>query len=239
VIRARPRFGLLLALVVLAAGALKIAFFEILPPSAEKRLQNGLEALQQENYGEAYWWWRPLADRGMPEAQYHLAWLYANGNGLAVNIPLAIEWWRKASERDYTDAEFAIGMSYLNGQGRDFKADFTQAGQWLLRAARNDSEDAREILLRLLRSDTGKLIGSLPEILAEPWLGDPVRVTATEGLKIFVKRSRRAEVLAEVPTGTRLRKINQAQGWQRVVLSDGTGLGWMTVEGTEPFDEAP
>ena len=45
------------------------------------------------DYAEAYCLWRPLAEQGYAEAQYHLGWLYANGNGLAVDIDRALGFW--------------------------------------------------------------------------------------------------------------------------------------------------
>ena len=39
--------------------------------------------------------------QGVAEAQYQLGWLYANGNGLRVDLARGIEWWRRAAARGH------------------------------------------------------------------------------------------------------------------------------------------
>jgi len=233
------RLGYLLPVVLLVAGALKVAVLDILPPSAEVRLQNGLDAIASENYAEAYWWWRPLADRGMAEAQFHIGWLYANGDGLKVDVPLAIEWWSQAAKRGYVDAEFAIGMAYLNGYGTALKVDLSEATKWLLASSRHGSEDAQEILLRLVRTDMDKVMANVPEILAEPWLGQRVRIISKEEAPVRAKPSPRAEVLEKVAPGIELRQIDQKNGWRKVVLSDSRTLGWIAAKEAQFVDSEP
>ena len=66
---------------------------------------------------EAYRRWKPLAERGYAEAQYNIGWLYANGNGLAVDIGQALDWWMKAAAGTCTDAQFAVGSGHTTGDG--------------------------------------------------------------------------------------------------------------------------
>ena len=47
-------------------------------------------ALQRGDYAVVFHHWLPLAEQGYPVARYHLGWLYANGNGLAVDIDRAL-----------------------------------------------------------------------------------------------------------------------------------------------------
>lgn len=79
--------------------------------------ESGMQSLMQGNYAEAYCQWRPLADQGYAEAQYHVGWLYANGNGLAVDLSRALEFWTAAAEQGHADAQFAVGLAYTTGDG--------------------------------------------------------------------------------------------------------------------------
>ena len=67
-----------------------------------------MNALLEGNFAEAYCKWKPLAQRGYAEAQYNLGWLYANGNGLNVDLQLAHHWWAAAARQGHADAP-AIG----------------------------------------------------------------------------------------------------------------------------------
>ena len=217
-----------LLLLLLAVGAC-----DRLPADASAHVARGLDAAARGDHAEAYWLWRPLADAGMAEAQYHVGWLYANGNGLRVDVPKAIDWWQRAAQNGNPDAEFAIGMAYLNGEARTLKKDLGKALEWLARAARNDNADAREIVERLARSETERVISLHPRILSEPWLGAPVRA-AGDPTSILDRPSSRATPVASVPKGSQLRRLEQRKGWLLVVLPDGTGLGWISAGDLDP-----
>ncbi len=60
--------------------------------AGEDAFQMGMASMKAGDYAEAYCLWRPLAMRGHTEAAFHLGWLYANGNGLRVNVPKAVYW---------------------------------------------------------------------------------------------------------------------------------------------------
>ena len=222
------------ALTALTLGlALAIAACDRLPADAPARVTEGIEAAGRGDHAEAYWLWRPLADAGMAEAQYHLGWLYANGSGLLVDVPEAILWWERAAAAGNTDAEFAIGMAYLNGETRTLKKDFGRAVEWLARAAGHASADAREILERLVRSETDRVIAAGPGILAENWLGTPVRST-TDTAALLEKPASGAKTLAKISRGTLLRRIDERKGWLLVVLPGTTGVGWIAAKDVEP-----
>jgi hypothetical protein len=212
---------------------LAISACDRLPDDAPARVARGVEAAGQGNHAEAYWWWRPLADAGMADAQYHLGWLYANGNGLRVDVPKAIEWWQRAAQSGYVDAEFAIGMAYHNGETKTLKKDLGKALEWLVKGAGHGSSDAQEIVDQLILSETEKVISLRPKVLAEPWLGTPVRVAA-DTATIVREPSRKAKVAAEAPEGTSLRRIDERKGWLLVVLPDDSGLGWILAKDVEP-----
>ena len=95
-----------------------------------------------------------------------------------MDVPEAIEWWQRAAQSGYSDAEFAIGMAYLNGETRTLKKDLGRALEWLARAGGHGNPDAREIVERLVLSETEKVLVLRPQVLSQPWLGTPVQVRA-------------------------------------------------------------
>lgn len=223
----------LLAIAGLVFGlALANSACERLPDDAPARIARGVEAAGRGDHGEAYWLWRPLADAGIAEAQYHLGWLYANGNGLRVDVPEAIRWWERAAASGHPDAEFAIGLAYLNGETKTLKKDFGKAVEWLMRSARQGNRDAREILERLVRSETGKVMKVRPEILTEAWLGTRLDVVADKAA-ILGQPGREDNTLATPPRGTPLRQIDERNGWLLVILPDSSGLGWISTRDAE------
>ena len=58
--------------------------------------EDGVEATERGDYEEALRLWRPLAEQGIPKAQFNLAVLYQNGEGVLQSDSAAIDWYYKA-----------------------------------------------------------------------------------------------------------------------------------------------
>jgi hypothetical protein len=56
-----------------------------------------------------------MAERGNPEAQYHLGMMYSNGIGVSKNPQKAFEWFRKAASSGEPLASYKVGC-YYSGQ---------------------------------------------------------------------------------------------------------------------------
>jgi TPR repeat protein len=177
----------------------------------------GMAAVRNGDFAEAYCLWRPLADRGDPEAQYHVGWLYANGNGLAVDIERAIEFWRSAAEQGHADAQFAIGLAYTTGEG--LEQDLDEAVDWYLRAARQGHPDAREILVRLNDDQNVDLVGRHPDLVAENWFGLPA-VVIGDRINARAGPGTHHGVVAQLDKGTELRIIGRRGQWYMVVIAN-------------------
>jgi len=183
------------------------------PGNNKSNLERGLQAMQRGDYGEAYYYWRPLADSGHPQAQYHLGWLYANGNGLRVDGDKAVEWWEKAARQGHKDAQFALGMAYFTGQG--IKMDSSRGLGWFVTAARGGLEDAQEILLRLNGDPKVGLLEKFPQLLEEPWFGAAGTVTADRA-NLRSSPSTDAPVIGQLERGTEVRILGQQADWYRI-----------------------
>ncbi len=186
----------------------------------------GMTALGQGNYAEAYCRWKPLAERDYAEAQYHLGWLYANGNGMAVDGEKALDWWGKAARQGHADAQFAIALAYTTGEG--VKKDLDEAVNWYLAAAREGHQDARDILLRLNGDPSVRLLERHPEVVREPWFGWVARVSG-ERINLRDGPGTEHKIVAQLERDSELRVIGRREDWYMVVLpgSQHGEVGWI------------
>ena len=75
------------------------------------------------------------AIEGDADAQFELAGLYAEGDGVKQDLTEAVKWYHKAAEQGHDGAQFKLGLSYQNGKGVP-KSD-TDAYIWLNISAEN------------------------------------------------------------------------------------------------------
>lgn len=190
------------------------------------QFRRGMAALEAGNYAEAYCEWKPLAERGNAEAQYHLGWLYANGNGLAVDIRTALDWWGRAARQGHADAQFAIGLAYTTGEG--MKKDLDEAVGWYLAAARQGHQDARDILVRLNGDLDIRLLERHPEVAREDWFGWQARV---EGERINVRDGPGTDhrIVAQLEKDSLVRVIGRRGDWYMVSREQAKGgnIAWI------------
>ena len=137
--------------------------------SDQQQIQSGLEALEQMNYTGAFMHWKDLADKGNPEAQYHIGWLYANGNGVSVDVPVAMSWWEKAALQDHAPSAFSLGMLYMTGDGKSVKKSVPDAIKWHMKAAENGSKDGQEMMRQLYRTRQRAVLKQFPDIAEKAW----------------------------------------------------------------------
>lgn len=214
--------------------AIAVLLFSLAPgwatAEAPAAFEEGTAALLEGNFAEAYCHWKPLAVLGHAESQYHLGWLYANGNGLRVDMQKAMDWWKAAADQGHADAAFALGLAYITGEGVD--RDMRKAAGWLYQAASLGHADARDALLRLA-SDVAleDLFAIVPELKDEPWFGWSAEV---DGDRINVRAGpgKSHRVVDALKRGQRVRVLGRKGNWLRIRLpapseSDHMGFGWV------------
>lgn len=86
-----------------AVGLMALVFCTLAPAQAET-LEKALEAYDFKEYQDAAQWLRPWADKGQVEAQYRLATLYENGQGVEKSLEEAKKWYRKAAAQNHSRA---------------------------------------------------------------------------------------------------------------------------------------
>jgi hypothetical protein len=124
------RLRALLALSVLSCSTAAVA-----------GLKEGYEALSKKDYVAAANEYRPLAERGDPEAQYRIGRMYEFGNGYPQDKAQGIAWIRKAAAQGHADAEQELGLVYATGDG--VKQDNVQAVAWFRKAAEQGDATAQ------------------------------------------------------------------------------------------------
>ena len=193
--------------------------------------EQGMKSLENGDFAEAYCLWRPLAMRGHTDAAYHLGWLYANGNGLKVDVAKAVYWWTQAANEGHTDAQFALGLALTNGEGVE-KDPLTAAG-WFLKAALAGNEDAREIIRERVRSQASEVRDDLPKLISQEWLGRPVRVTA-DNVNLRSGPGTENSLVRKVEKNTLLIVIHEDGRWYQVIDPASLEYSWVAGWLTEP-----
>jgi hypothetical protein len=75
------------------------------------------EATQRGDYPAILRLLVPLANKGVAQAEYNLAEMYADGQGVPKDDAQAASWFQKAADQGYAAAEYNLGAAYFNGEG--------------------------------------------------------------------------------------------------------------------------
>jgi hypothetical protein len=91
----------------LVAAALLVA---IAAPLSAQSVKAGIDAWQRADYAGAVAIWRPLAEKGDPDAEFNLAQAYRLGRGVPTNLSAAKTWFERAANQGHVDAETTLGL---------------------------------------------------------------------------------------------------------------------------------
>jgi TPR repeat protein len=100
----------------------------------------GEDAYNRGDYATALREWQPLAEQGVPSAQFRLGLLYENGNGVPRDFAKARLWYEKAAVQGEAKAQFYLGIQSAFGEGGPL--DLVQAHMWYSLAAGNGNAHA-------------------------------------------------------------------------------------------------
>lgn len=62
-------------------------------------------------------WFEKAAKQGNTDAQYNLASMYGQGNGMPKDMVKAVEWYQKAAAQNHSGAQSSLGEMYAKGEG--------------------------------------------------------------------------------------------------------------------------
>ncbi len=196
--------------------------------TAEALAQEIAAAIQQGNFAEAYYLWRPLAEAGNAEAQYGIGWMYHNGYGLAIDDDEAIAWWELASLQGHVDATFALGMLYSLGEGQVHR-DMTQAIRYYRLAALGGHEDARLLLRTLMIEENEDARQLMQTLLAEGREEEISSLATVTSKKANVRRGpgTQHKVLTTLQQGHKLLPLKRKGRWLLLGIEGKPYTGWI------------
>jgi hypothetical protein len=88
--------GIVVAMILAAAS--NVAF------AGGKTFDDGVVAFIKGDGQAAYRIWKPLADKGNTEAQYHLGYMFQTGTGVHVDKTKALYWYHMAAKNGHGKA---------------------------------------------------------------------------------------------------------------------------------------
>lgn len=105
----------------------------LLSSSAVAGLDEGLAAIERQDYRRAFRELKPLAIQGDVKAQYLLGAMYFNGEGVPQNKEEAAKLYRLVADKGVAIAMVQLGGMYFQGQG--LPQSYEEAMRWYRRAA--------------------------------------------------------------------------------------------------------
>lgn len=124
------------AIALLIAGALACGT----PAAIEAQsVKDGIQAWQKGDYKAAVEAWRPLADRGDPDALFNLAQAYRVGRGVPANLATARSLFERAARGGHVESQTTLGLLMLQS------GDQLDALKWLKSSA--EAGDPRGLLV--------------------------------------------------------------------------------------------
>jgi len=99
-------------------------------------VHDGIVRWQKSDYSGAVAIWRPLAEKGDPDAAFDLGQAYRLGRGVPTNLAAAQTWFERAAAKGHLDAQTTLGlMLFENG-------DRIAGLRWLKQAAERGAPQA-------------------------------------------------------------------------------------------------
>lgn len=94
------------------------------------------------------------AESGDPIAQYSLGRLYAQGNGVAKNVKMAVDWWRTSAIQGNKDAQVKLALYYTenNEEGRK---NLVESAKFFRMAARQSDQLSLQIMAEYYQNGSG------------------------------------------------------------------------------------
>ncbi len=99
----------------------------------------GLQAMEKQQYAQAFGYWEPLALDGHVDSQYQIARLYEFGEGVEKDFANALNWYQRAAQKGQGSAQYRIGLYHINESPNKNEA---LGLYWIQSAADNDSKEA-------------------------------------------------------------------------------------------------
>jgi len=87
-------------------------------PAEAQSVRSGIEAWQKGDTAGAVAIWRPLADKGDPDAAFNLGQAYRLGKGVPLDLAQAQDWLERAARKGHVDAQATLGLLLFQNGNR-------------------------------------------------------------------------------------------------------------------------
>jgi TPR repeat protein len=109
---------------------------------AKVSMEEADNAYKKGDYKMAFKEFSTLAESGDTEAQYKLANMYSNGEGILRDRQKATKWYLKAAKQGYSEAQYGLGVMHIKGS-HDFLKDYKEAAKWYQKSAKQGHPEAQ------------------------------------------------------------------------------------------------
>ncbi|MCL6740362.1 SPOR domain-containing protein [Sphingomonas sp. RB56-2] len=97
---------------------LALAIASVALPAWAQSVRSGIEAWQKGDVAGAVAIWRPLAEKGDPDAAFNLGQAYRLGKGVPVDLAQAQKWLEQAARKGHVDAQATLGLLLFQNGNR-------------------------------------------------------------------------------------------------------------------------
>ena len=118
-----------------------------------QHFDSAVAANKRGDYKTAIKHLRPLAEKGLPEAQALFGAMYAQGRGMPQDPAEAIKWFRKGIAQDNHWAQHNLGYMYSQGYG--VPQNYFEAAKWFRKAANQGNADSQSNLGAMYLTGSG------------------------------------------------------------------------------------
>jgi TPR repeat protein len=124
-----------------SAALILIIFFLMAGPAIAEPFEDATKAYHSGDYEAAYRLITPLAEGGLPEAQFNLGLMYEKGQGVHQDYAEALKWYRKAAEQGKPKAQTSNRKESDERLG--VPQDYVEAVKWYRKAAEQGFAEAQ------------------------------------------------------------------------------------------------
>ena len=160
--------------------------------SAWADLDDAKAAAQRGDLATALKELRPLAEQGVPIAQFQLGNMYRLGKGIPKDDAKAVKWWRKAAGRGFADAQYNLGIAYEYGHG--VPVNDAEAVKWYRKAAEQGFAKAQANLGAMYYFGEGVSMNSVKAYMWWSFAMEQGDESATKNLNIIKEELSSAEI---------------------------------------------
>ena len=132
-------------------------------------MEDASKAYQSGDFAKAAAIFIPAAEKGDPEAQVNIAFMYYCGMHVEKNHELAAEWYLKAARQNHANAQFSLGTMLENGEG--IARNLEDAYFWYGLAEKQGDKDAQRLRRELEQKLSRKQVTSLRKRISD-WKPD-------------------------------------------------------------------